>query len=93
MKLALSKEYNKYMHSKKWQELRQEVFARDGSHCVLCGSYKRIQCHHNDYRHFGNERLDELTTLCASCHFVVTWMLRARRMWKKVKSVFLKLRG
>jgi len=81
-----SKIYNDYIHSQKWENLRQDIFARDDSHCVLCGSYRQIQCHHNTYMRLGKERLEDLTTLCASCHRWVTFFLRLRRIIKWMKS-------
>ena len=57
-----------YYSSPEWKEKRQEVFERDGSNCVFCGSPHNLVAHHRSYRNFGNEPLEDLTTLCNLCH-------------------------
>ena len=57
-----------YLHSPEWQQLRALVFTRDKHTCQLCGSQSALNAHHITYEHFGAESLDQLTTLCTTCH-------------------------
>jgi 5-methylcytosine-specific restriction endonuclease McrA len=49
--------------------LRRRVLERDNWHCQDCGSSKDLQVHHLTLRSkLGDDALDSLITLCASCH-------------------------
>lgn len=53
--------------------LRAEVLARDNHQCVKCGSDgPRLATHHRVFvphkRQYGGETVDDLETLCMSCH-------------------------
>ena len=48
-----------------WQQSRQAALARDGQ-CVDCGSTRRLHVHHLGDP--DNHALDNLATLCISCH-------------------------
>lgn len=65
-----------------WEEQRQQCYKRDNYTCQICGvkcvsrrdlsdnnGNRLIQCHHiNEYKTDKNNNLDNLVTLCASCH-------------------------
>lgn len=52
-----------------WKERRLEALERDGYKCALCDSTDRIQVHHKvPYRYSKSHDLDNLITLCRSCH-------------------------
>ena len=52
-----------------WAQLRRHVFNRDGWQCVLCGSRARLECDHiKGLGDGGSNSLDNLRTLCRSCH-------------------------
>jgi 5-methylcytosine-specific restriction endonuclease McrA len=52
-----------------WQTQRRAARERDGHKCVLCGSTDRIQVHHIiPFRYSQSHELDNLVTLCRSCH-------------------------
>lgn len=52
-----------------WAELRLEVLARDRYRCTQCGSTENLHVHHVCARkHHGPDQMDNLQTLCASCH-------------------------
>lgn len=57
-----------YLKSKPWQQLRQLVLQRDNYSCLMCDNKHSLEVHHITYKHLGNERLDELATLCRTCH-------------------------
>jgi hypothetical protein len=60
--------YGEYIKSDVWLEKRHRVWRRDGMRCVECGSAMNLQCHHLTYENLGNEPLQDLVTLCRSCH-------------------------
>jgi 5-methylcytosine-specific restriction endonuclease McrA len=60
--------YRIYMHSPQWDFKRRMALARDGYACKECGSTRRLEVHHLTYIHFGNEKLDEIISLCRVCH-------------------------
>jgi hypothetical protein len=60
--------YDEYIKSDAWLEKRHRVWRRDGMRCVECGSAMNLQCHHLTYENLGNEPLQDLVTLCRSCH-------------------------
>ena len=54
-----------------WERNRLAVLERDGHRCVRCGSTKRLHVHHREawQAHQADPHaLDNLETLCASCH-------------------------
>lgn len=60
--------YDEYLESDHWQHVRQGALARALHRCVVCNSDKSLHVHHRNYARLGNERLDDLTVLCAECH-------------------------
>jgi 5-methylcytosine-specific restriction endonuclease McrA len=54
-------------------DVRDKVLARDGYHCQHCGTsgstHNKLTMHHQIYRrHGGQSTVDNLITLCQSCH-------------------------
>lgn len=55
-----------------WRGIRLQVIRRDNSKCRICGATKPLQVHHiTPYRDTQNNSLDNLITLCISCHMQV----------------------
>lgn len=52
---------------KHWHYIRQKVLDRD-KQCTKCGETKKLHVHHLTYENEGAERMDDLVTLCQSCH-------------------------
>lgn len=50
--------------------IRKEVYRRDGYRCALCDSTKQLQIHHVIPRSHGGAKRNpqNLITLCAYCH-------------------------
>ena len=57
-----------YLTSENWRMLRRKVLQRDNYQCVTCHSTANLNIHHITYIDLGDESLDQLTTLCATCH-------------------------
>ena len=67
-----SEEYKKYMKSKEWQTKKKERIAIDNG-CCMCkrplDKIRSVQVHHITYKNLGHEDvLNDLVTLCGSCH-------------------------
>jgi hypothetical protein len=60
--------YQEYLKSDYWKEIREKVYKRDNYKCKLCGSKENICVHHSTYDNLGNEILDDLITICKHCH-------------------------
>ena len=63
-------QYERYIKSSKWRNIRQRVMARDGQRCKMCNSTENLQVHHLTYEHLYKEEnyLYDLVTLCKKCH-------------------------
>ncbi len=52
-----------------WLTVRKRVFERDGHACVQCGNVDGLECDHiREVRRGGRPEMDNLRTLCGSCH-------------------------
>jgi len=61
--------YELYMRSGWWKRLRFCALQRDGFACVQCGASKvKLHVDHLVYSEPGEERMEELQTLCIYCH-------------------------
>lgn len=71
---ALLKEYRKRLYAdrrttQEWAVLKKQVHRRDGYRCRLCGRDDvQLHVHHRTYETYAEERLEDLITLCRSCH-------------------------
>lgn len=70
--------YATYLRSPRWRILRALRRWLDGGRCrhysedgTMCGSRKRLECHHYNYRHRDGSFVGELmdcVTWCHDCH-------------------------
>jgi 5-methylcytosine-specific restriction endonuclease McrA len=68
------------LNKSRWQTMRKQARMRDGNRCRNCGATAKLSVHHIvKARNGGRDTLDNLVTLCASCH---------RRADAKPKAVF-----
>jgi len=57
------------LDAENYNELRNQVLARDGWRCQSCGSRRNLQVHHMRARSkLGDDALQNLISLCAGCH-------------------------
>ena len=55
-----------------YENLRQQVLRRDGWRCQSCGALSHLEVHHRELRsHSGDDREQNLITLCHACHPMV----------------------
>ena len=64
-------DYNKYIRSNYWKEIKEQVLERDDHRCRLCNSKIDLHVHHRKYDFLGNEKLEELITICKRCHYII----------------------
>jgi 5-methylcytosine-specific restriction endonuclease McrA len=56
-------------YHKDWRQKRRQALERDRYKCTLCGKTERLNVHHIiPYRYCHSHALDNLITLCRSCH-------------------------
>ena len=60
--------YNEYLNSNHWKNIRKIKIEESGCKCQLCGSYKNLNVHHNNYDNLFMEDMNDLIVLCESCH-------------------------
>lgn len=61
--------YEEYLQSDYWDSIKNQVLERDDYRCRLCNSNKKLKVHHRTYNNLGQEKLEDLLTLCGKCHF------------------------
>jgi len=64
-------EYKEYLASPTWKRKREQALKRADYKCEECGMSKwtrKLDVHHLDYDHFGNECPEDLIVLCEKCH-------------------------
>jgi len=64
-KRLTKEEYYKYLNGAHWENTKKR-FKKDK--CEICGSRERLELHHLNYKHIGNETKEDVVTLCRYCH-------------------------
>ena len=59
---------HQYLQSPEWRTKRALTLRRDRHCCRKCYSTSSLDVHHIRYSNIPNEHLDDLITLCRSCH-------------------------
>ena len=57
-----------YLQSPKWYSIRIAIIAADDFKCQVCGSKHNLEVHHITYANLGNEKPEQLGTVCRACH-------------------------
>jgi 5-methylcytosine-specific restriction endonuclease McrA len=58
-----------YLDTNTWAGKREYVLRRDNYTCQKCHHYGgELHVHHKTYKRHGNESVNDLITLCKSCH-------------------------
>ena len=61
-------DYAAYLSSPEWRNKKRERLQKDGFQCQICGSAKNLNVHHITYENVPWEEMDDLMTVCQSCH-------------------------
>ena len=64
------RDYDNYLRSEKWKNIRNQVLERDKYKCKICGTTEKLRVHHKNYENIYQEEnaLCDLVTLCENCH-------------------------
>jgi 5-methylcytosine-specific restriction endonuclease McrA len=70
MAIKNTKSYEEYLQSPAWQSKRHHIAVLRNYTCEKCKKVVKtgFHIHHKTYRHFGDEKDNELMFLCESCH-------------------------
>lgn len=61
--------YNQvYLKSSHWKCLRILALTRDSNKCTKCGSSENLNVHHVKYKQIYDVGVEDLSTLCKTCH-------------------------
>lgn len=60
--------YKAYIQTGTWRKTARRRMEIDGFKCQMCGTGKNLVVHHITYDHLGCEDMDDLVTVCKSCH-------------------------
>lgn len=61
-------DYPRYLASREWSLLREQVRERSGNHCEHCFIAPQQAVHHLTYERIGREDLSDLMAVCNPCH-------------------------
>jgi len=64
--------YQRYLASREWAVLKEQVRARSGGVCERCKKAPYEQTHHVTYARKYHERIDDLQAVCELCHLFVS---------------------
>ena len=67
--MTSKQEYELYLQSEHWHDLRHTALLKYNCKCELCGSCKpHPHVHHIHYRNLTDVKIDDLMVLCEKCH-------------------------
>jgi 5-methylcytosine-specific restriction endonuclease McrA len=81
-------DYNEYLKSEKWYNIRKIVLDRDKNICQSCLCKPATQVHHTISVFRKNEPLFSLISVCDDCHSIITDIERGRH--KDAKKITYK---
>ena len=61
-------DYNAYINSDEWLHKSEQAKRNANYHCQVCYGTERLEAHHNNYNHLGQELPEDITVLCHKCH-------------------------
>lgn len=88
-------QYTEYIHSAEWKAKRRERLEMDKGVCQRCGSPDGNVVHHLTYANIGNEKMEDLVTLCSWCHKRIHGIAKiiSKKEYRPVESGSLRLDG
>lgn len=77
-------EYQDYIQSLDWTELREKALANAGYRCEKCGAEAK-EAHHVSYpKDFSRDSVENLQVLCKACHMAETLDAKAKKLSKEL---------
>lgn len=64
-------DYHSYIRSQEWRDKAEQAKKRAGYRCQLCNKSTeetQLHAHHRTYERLFNEKIEDITVLCAECH-------------------------
>lgn len=85
-----SRQYQNYINSEKWKQIKEERLKIDGYSCVMCGYNAKteiLMVHHLTYKNLEKENVwQDLVTLCPICHKKIHKMLNRKQRPEKLST-------
>ncbi len=66
--IARQQQYQAYLASPHWQEVREKELARAKYLCEICHQLGHLEVHHKSYVNLWDEQPGDLQVVCADCH-------------------------
>jgi 5-methylcytosine-specific restriction endonuclease McrA len=90
LKESCGKTWSEYLKSRTWAVISYLSKRKDGFHCRRCRSTKKLNTHHCVYAKKGEEKYEDLMTLCSNCHTLLHKALKLQFPEIELSSSFLK---
>ena len=86
--------YYEYIKSPQWYARTEQVRLRLDGLCEVCELRWATEVHHRSYANLGNERDEELLSVCHFCHGMIHGKIEIRRryIWKRCLPFLLTLK-
>jgi hypothetical protein len=78
--------YREYLNSCHWRNFTDRLFADGKNKCQSCGSIKKLNFHHLNYKHIGDELDSEVVCLCDVCHKIEHGFIRKPKTGKNKQA-------
>lgn len=60
--------YKDYLKTEHWKLTKKSFLVTVKHNCMKCGIKEKLEVHHITYKDLGNEKNNQLSLLCRSCH-------------------------
>lgn len=69
--MILAKQKRVHLTGKKARKLYEQVYERDGGHCIVCGAYIPfgVKEHHEPCGAYKSDEPEKTVMLCNDCHY------------------------
>jgi len=94
MKKISKEEYQKYLQSEHWKNVRERYFdSKLIKDCYICHSNQDLNLHHRTYKRLHAERLTDLVPLCSQCHKAVHLLIKngGASLWESTRVLQTRL--
>lgn len=88
--------FNWYHNRDRFNGLKYTVLERNKNQCIICGSKNKLVVHHIDGTNYklgnANNTLENLMTVCESCHHEIHWWQKANYNLKSSEDIVRTIR-